>query len=203
VVSVRIRIDDVMWDSSEYPSREKAIRQFTKIHRWTTQTSLVTHIPTILVEDIQKYPEVITLVEQETKEGRMSPELHGYHHIDYCSQPEDVIEEHLEKSFKWFRETLDIEPTIWCTPWGGTNKKIEDIAKKHHLTVETTHNTVSPGIAVKVMKRNPAGMFGHTIMDHWWKRGLQLLRVVDILKYGSYEEAKEWDKANRGKNSIW
>ena len=77
---IRIRIDDVLWKSSDY-DHVRAKNQLQKIHRWLVQApSLLIHVPTILVTEIAAWPDVIEWIREETAEGRMSPQLHGYQH---------------------------------------------------------------------------------------------------------------------------
>ena len=197
---IRVRIDDVFVDSSAFTD-EKAIARFKQIHRWIIQVpDKAIHIPTILVTEIQNYPEVIKFVKEETAEGRMSPQLHGFEHIDYAKLPESEIKDHLEKSIEWMDKNLDVQPTTWCTPWGGYNQTMQNAADACYLTVETTGGTLSPGKAVKTATDHGPDVLirnHRTIMAHWWERGLQILRLVEIVKYGSYTEAKYWDKETR------
>lgn len=189
---IRLRIDDVMVESSGL-SREKSVRQIHKIHRWACQAlNKVIHIPTIVVDDMKNWPDVTEFLRIETEAGRMSPQLHGFQHIDYAKLSLSEIEDHLERSILWFRKELSVEPSVWATPWGGKNETMEEAAKKFCLEIETTEKTINPGKAVTITKTyNPMLLDGHTIFAHWWERGLNILRFIEVLNRGSYEKAKE------------
>lgn len=187
---VRIRIDDVMGGSSAF-TKERGEHRFNQIHRWIVQSKSLIHVPTILVEDIQKYPNIIDLIKTETAAGKMDPQLHGYQHIDYGAITPEEIDEHLVKSIKWFQTVLNKEPTVWATPWGAYSETIKEAASKRFLEVETTANIIPPGRAVEIAKNANSirVLFGQTVMTHWWSLGLNILRLVEIANYGSYKTA--------------
>ena len=200
---IRIRIDDVMWHSSAF-TNERAENRFKQIHRWICQQpDSMIHIPTILVTEIQDFPNIIELVRQETLEGTMSPQLHGYEHISYGELDQDVIEDHLDKSMVWFGENLGIEPSIWATPWGGTSDTMVAAASKYCLEIETV-NSAYPynfGKAIEIAKdKGVQALHNETVFGHWWNKGLKLLRLVEIVKYGGYEEAIKGRKDNGQKD---
>jgi len=197
---IRIRIDDVMCDSSQYSKgRDKAIARFEQMHRWFTQApNKILHVPTIIVKDIQEYPETICLLKREVKQMRMFPQIHGYEHLDYNKLTEEEIKNHLELCIEWFQDVLEFHPTIWITPWGSESEMLSRVARSLFLQVEGVRHCITPGVAVKVAKEKGIdALNGRTVMEHWWKKGLNLLRLSDIARLGSYEAAVKWDKETR------
>lgn len=189
---IRIRIDDVPVESGAH-HKGRVFHQIKKIHRWTQKISnKAVHVPTLLIKDIAEWPELIEFIREETRMYRMFPQIHGYEHIDYGKLSEQEITNHMRMCIEWFNDELDYHPTIWATPWGATSPTMQAVGRKLGLTIETTHTTLSPGAARKLAEDyGPAILRGKTIMEHWYKRGLQLLRVIEIVEYGSVEEAKK------------
>lgn len=151
------------------------------------------HMPTILVtETDEHFPQIIPWLEEETKEGRMSPQIHGYAHVDYNKLSPEEIREHLEKCLTWFDEHLQFQPTIWATPWGATSDKISKAAREFSLTVQGVTEVVAPDAALRAVQQlGISCLHGEVIMEHWWQKGLRILRLVECLKYGSYEAARK------------
>lgn len=191
---IKLRIDDILNQSSAF-SPERSEHRFRQKHRWITQVpGKIIHVPVIIVKDIEKFPAVIEFIKEETKEGRMSPQIHGLEHIDYGTLSLITIEDHLKQCLEWFDEKLNVKPTTWCTPWGGWSYNMKKAADKFYLDVETTHPTIKPSRAIELckdigvdnlVKNNPI------VLDHWYDKGLNILRLVEIVKYGSYPEAAE------------
>lgn len=196
---IRIRVDDVMWQSRGL-THEKCVRQITKIGRWLHQAiEAFEYVPTIIVSNMEAFPEVTALIKSGTEEGAISPQIHGYEHIDYGKLKQDEIESHLDLCMTWFDKELNTVPTVWATPWGGTSPAIVQAATKFSLTVETTKLTIPPGKAISICKSFDSiePLHGRTIMLHWWEKGLRLLRLVEIHRRKSYGNAVLWDKQNR------
>ena len=76
---IYLRDDDVLVSSSS----SQGLKRFKQIHNWVAEVPGILHIPTILVTEIQQFPEGIEFVREETAKGKMRPELHGLEHIDY------------------------------------------------------------------------------------------------------------------------
>lgn len=195
---IRIRVDDVMTDSSQW-GRSRAIRRICAFQRWIDNTAHVIYVPTILVANIQEFPEVIANVREATFDRRAFPELHGYEHIDYAKLSLEEIRKHLDNSFIWMDEHLSRTPKVWCTPWGASGGYIKEAAKEFDLEVETTDWTIDVKKAVTLFRRgaSPQDFEDKTILEHWWNRGSALLRFLECVKYGSYEAAEKWDIENR------
>jgi len=182
---LRIRIDDVLVHSKGHNPDEK----FAQVVRWLEQSPLIHHVPTILVKDIQDYPASVDLIIEKTKEGKMFPELHGWTHIDYGKLNETEIAQHLFKSVDWFEKTLGYAPKVWATPWGAESEKLTKVAYSFGLTVEGVGQTIPPGQWLAEARRYKTLPMDRTVMDHWWQRGLKLLRIATVLEYGSVVEA--------------
>jgi peptidoglycan/xylan/chitin deacetylase (PgdA/CDA1 family) len=182
---LRIRIDDVLVHSKEWNADER----FAQVTRWLEKTPLIRHVPTILVQDIKEYPKTLDLVIEKTKEGKMFPELHGLTHIDYNKLDEVVVRQHLEKSVDWFEKNLGFKPKVWATPWGAEGEKLTKVAGEFGMIVEGVGSCVSPGQWLAEARKHSILSMEHTVMDHWWTRGLRLLRIAHVLSYGSYAEA--------------
>jgi peptidoglycan/xylan/chitin deacetylase (PgdA/CDA1 family) len=202
---IRIRIDDVMCESSEgkYKSPEKATNKFKSIHEWTQRSEALSHVPAIIVSEMERYPEATEFIKEKTALGEMSPQVHGWEHINYEELSEEEISKHINMCLEWFSDVLNYQPTIWITPWGSTGSpEMKSVAKKLYLTIEDTRFCLDPSKAVAACKKfnTPNFLHGQTIMEHWWRRGLHLLRVAEIVRHGSYTKAVEWDKINRLEN---
>ena len=186
---LRIRIDDVLVKESS--CRKDPQKRFAQICRWLEQTPHIKHVPTILVEDIQKYPETIELIKLKTSQGKMFPELHGWEHVDYNKLTETEIAKHLFKSIRWFENMLGIRPTIWATPWGAEGEKLSILAGDFGLTVEGVASCWDPGKWLNETSKQDSPIMGVTVMDHWWTTGLRLLRISAVVQHNSFSLAKE------------
>jgi len=184
---IRIRIDDVLKESSAWGGNRGPEERFAQVCRWVSQAD-VDFVPTILCLDIQRYPSTIEAIKHSTLSGRMAPAIHGWEHIDYNSLSEIDIRSHLKKCMDWFHDYLWYEPTVWCTPWGAESEKLTAVASEFKLIVEGTGAQVEPG---KWLEKARGGILYPNIMWHWWERGQKLLKVVQVIKYGSYDSAVE------------
>ena len=80
---IRVRDDDVLISSK---GTKNPLTKFKMVHDWICEVpETLIHVPTILVTEIQEFPEAIEYIRQETAEGRMLPEIHGWSHKDYAS----------------------------------------------------------------------------------------------------------------------
>jgi hypothetical protein len=188
---IRVRNDDVLRPSSDWKGRE--FERLKRVHSWISEFPKdFIHVPTVVVSDIIQFPEAVEFVVEETKEGRMAPEVHGLEHIDYCHCTEEVITDHMNQCLEWFDKTLSVTPTRFYTPWGGWNQRTADIVAKSGLTTIGVDTNWS---LENVCARLGAGgliedIHGNEIFMHWWKRGIRLKRVAMAVKYGSWAAAK-------------
>lgn len=119
-----IRDDDVLMRSRE-PAHADAFSMFKRIHEIIqTKDDKVFHIPAILVTEIQSYPECIEYIARETEAGRMSPQIHGFQHIDYSKLPGDVVARDLAHCIKFNTDNFGVRPTKFYTPWGKKSNAI-------------------------------------------------------------------------------
>lgn len=202
MIRIRIRDDDVLVGSS---STNDPLKKFQMVHEWICEVpDTFIHVPTILVTEIQEFPEAIEYVRQETAEGRMIPEIHGLEHINYADLEEDEIVNHLEYCKEWIRKNLGREPTRFMSPWGaGADSKGEHIhtaANKVGIEVVTCENLTKLkgryGVVQELKDgRNISYLDGGEIFIHWWESPGRLRRVIDVIKHGSWEEAKRMNPA--------
>jgi len=115
---IRVRDDDILVPSREWPDPFKRFRQ---IHRWIAEVpEHFVHVPAILTEEIQQFPQCIEYVKEEVKAGRMIAELHGFHHeIDYQRRSVNDCFSDLDKAINWMVKHLESRPNIWYTPKGA------------------------------------------------------------------------------------
>jgi len=187
---IYIRDDDVLLTSSGH---KDPFHQFKKIHRWIIECDKFIHVPTILVTEIQEFPDCIEYIKNETKEGRMKPEIHGFKHVDYASLSNREVDDHLSQCLDFFWTTFNIVPTKWYTPWGASSPDLENIASKYNLTlIDCSDLTNIGGFAQRAQNgENLENILQEKeIFYHWWIRGLKLKRIIETVKHGSWEAAK-------------
>lgn len=165
---ISVRNDDVLVGSS---SIVDTFKRFKGVHELICKApQALLHVPTILVEDIQKFPEAIEYVKAETAAGRMRPELHGLQHIDYGTLKLTEIVKHLDESILWFVENIEIMPTKWYTPWGANQPLLHSAAKIAGLQLIGRSMKTNGRYGIIQQLRN-----GHKLSDfseigiHWWK----------------------------------
>lgn len=191
---IQIRNDDILLTSRGWSDPVKRIKQ---LHSWIAEfPEHVIHVPAILVTEIQKFPEAVEFVVEETKEGRMRPEIHGLEHIDYGALTDPEIVEHLEQCLTWFHDTLNRTPTIFYTPWGGMSDKVIVAAQsvglravgvdKYWSLEQTGARLRSGGLVSELADQD--------IFMHWWNRGLRLKRLVLAIAHGSWEQAASMEE---------
>lgn len=194
---IRVRDDDVLNSSS---GKGDPFTKFKMIHEWVCEVpDTLIHVPTILVTEIQEFPECIEYVREETAEGRMAPQIHGLTHRDYASltTPEIVME--LDECQEWMHKNLGCIPTKFYTPWGaGADERgshIKGAAAMLGLelvTCEHIHKMDGRYGVVKELKngRDISYLEDDEIFLHWWQNVTRLKRIVEVIKHGSWEEAK-------------
>lgn len=188
----RVRIDDVMWSTSDKTMVGKEVQKFQKYVRWCQNTN-ITVVPAILCNDIEKFPECIVWLKDEIEKGKLvSCDLHGWEHVDYGSMSLFEIREHLEKALTWF-ETVKLPlPIRWVTPWGANSPAMQQAATEFDIIIEdTTHPVIDQAVADSQLRitRDPDILKDKVLMCHWWDRGLRLYRICQVLYYNSVAEA--------------
>lgn len=197
---IRIRDDDVLIGSSGIKDE---LARFKMVHEWICEVpDQMIHVPTILITEIQEFPECIEYVRQETLEGRMLPEIHGLSHKDYAAlKPERIVEE-LEICRDWIHEQFGHIATKLYTPWGaGADARgahIRPAAESIGIELVTCEyiNKLNGryGVIQQLKDGRPLKYIEDThdgeIFIHWWESMARMRRVVEVAKYGSWEAAK-------------
>jgi len=179
---IRLRIDDVMVKSEAW-DKERSENRFKTIQQWVNEAGgSVIHIPTILVGEIQDFPNTVEFIKEETARYRMFPEIHGWAHINYDEVDEDEIDRHLNFCLEWFRDVLNIRPGIWCLPWGGEGlPHVHSAANRAGLVVESVSHCISPTEALQKLETEGIDQFNYTILDHWWSKGNAIQRICKMV----------------------
>lgn len=189
---IYIRDDDILVESKGF---RDSFKRFMQVHDWTLLSDRVLHVPTILVTEIQEFPQAIDFINQEFNEGNMLPQLHGFVHEDYGAKDIDTVREHLEKSLAWWDATMSAPiPTKWYTPWGSTQPHLTEAANDYGLEVKGIDTPVLEGPygVIANMKKGvpPDYLENQDILVHWWNRSPRLFRFCLMLKHGSWDAAK-------------
>ena len=167
-----IRNDDVLLSSSraEYSN---AFERFKHVHEVICRSDRFLHVPAILTEEIQEFPEAIAYIQQETAQGRMKPQLHGLRHIDYGQLSEEEVSEHLLYSCGWFIDNLGYLPTKWYTPWGANQPHLHSAAEGFNMKAIDCSNTIKfkgrYGVTQLLSEGKEVSYFDkQEIIMHWW-----------------------------------
>lgn len=193
---IRIRDDDILVNSSSYPD---SFGRFKQIHEWICESTQFIHVPTILVKEIQQFPECIEYIRNETKEGRMLPEIHGHEHVDFAKISKEDLKEKFKlcKEFLW--EKFEAHPRYVYSPWGASQPHLHEAAEECGLKLIDCSQIMKlegkHGIVQRLKDgEDPSKFYGCEFFTHFWAGGARLKRIVEVFKHGSWEEAK---KANR------
>lgn len=194
---IYVRDDDVLIPSS---SHEDPLKHFKTVHGWICETPKLLHIPTLLVEPLSRYPEACEFIKEQRYLGRMSPEIHGYEHIDYAKLTKQQVIDHLLKCKEFLFDKFDVIATKWYTPWGANAPHLYEAAEECGLKLIDCSNISKMRGRHGIIQRMKDGedvekfMDGKEIFFHWWEGGMRLKRIVEVLKHGSVDAAF---KANR------
>jgi peptidoglycan/xylan/chitin deacetylase (PgdA/CDA1 family) len=190
-----VRDDDVLVNSSGYTDKRKTpLERLKQIHRWICDTPKLLHVPTLVVEPLMAHPEAVKFIREETEAGRMAPEIHGFQHIDYGKLKKDKVIVDLMVCKEFLLKEIGVEAKKWYTPWGGNSSTLRQCASQCGLELIDVSDINPPSA---IMRRANAGenievfMEGKEIFVHWWERGMRLKRIIEILKHGSVEAAKQ------------
>jgi peptidoglycan/xylan/chitin deacetylase (PgdA/CDA1 family) len=150
------------------------------------------HVPTLIISQLEEFPECIEYIREETKQGRMEPELHGMFHVDYGTLSPQHIREHLAESIDWMESYVGRSPEYWYTPWGQCTPHMLEAAQMYNLELVGVDRDWSLG---KVTSRLREGRISLAELEerdlffHWWEGGCRVLRLAKVLNLGSWEEA--------------
>jgi peptidoglycan/xylan/chitin deacetylase (PgdA/CDA1 family) len=193
---IRVRDDDVLLPSSSYSCELGRLKQ---VHQWICEVpDTFIHIPTILVLEIQEFPEAIRWIQEETAEGRMFPEIHGLSHKNYAELSEKEIVSELNVCRDWIHYKFGHEPTKFYSPWGAgadeAGAHIGPAAASTGIELVTCENITKLqgryGVVQELMDgRDLSYIDGGEIFMHWWEGGSRLKRVVEVAKHGTWKDA--------------
>lgn len=194
---IYIRDDDVLVGSSSHPD---PLKHFKTVHNWICETDRLLHVPTILVTEIQQFPEAIEYIREETKARRMRPEIHGLHHIDYAKLPRQEIEDHLKKCNEFLYNKFEHVPTRFYTPWGANASHVKEAALNVGLQLVDCSALNKLQGRYGIIQRLRDGENPYKFLEeqevffHWWEGGMRLKRLIEVLKHGSWETAQAANK---------
>ncbi len=198
---IRVRDDDVLLGSS---SKGDEFKKFKMVHEWICEVpDTLIHVPTILVTEIQEFPKCIEYIREETAEGRMLPEIHGLSHKDYADLSEKEIVAELNVCRDWIDYKFGHEATKLYSPWGaGADERgahIKPAAASTGIelvTCENIHKLDGRYGVVQELKngRDISYLEDDEIFLHWWQNVTRLKRIVEVIKFGSWESAKAANK---------
>ncbi len=194
--SIGVRDDDVLLQSSSY---DDPFGRFKQIHEWIAASDRFIHVPTVLITEIQEFPECIEYIRKEAVAGRMRPEIHGLRHIDYGKLSEFEVMDQLNLCLKYFKRWGFGRPRKWYTPWGASQAHLHYAAKKVGLKLVDCSGINKLNGRYGIIQRLKDGetvdfLDGDEIFMHWWEGGARLKRVIEVARHGSWDAAKE---ANR------
>ena len=202
-MTIRVRDDDVLIGSSSY---DDPLKKFKSVHELICQSDKLMHVPAILLHHVIKdgtpgiigIPSAVEYVREQTQAGRMKPEIHGLEHVDYGKLDKTTVIEHLKICQEFLWKEFDIKSTRWMTPWGASQPHLHEAASIVGLKlvdcsrVKWTKLAGRHGVVQQLREgRDISYMEGGEIFMHWWEGGLRLNRVVEVLKHGSWDAAKE------------
>ena len=199
----RVRIDDVLVQTSDAKIVGRELQKFQKHINWCIDAGLYV-VPNILCQDLAKFPDCIAYLREQKNEGVLDTfDLHGWDHGPYDTRSFKTVLEHLKLGIDWIETNLEVTPFRWVTPHGSISRVMEDAADVVGLVIETT---VVPVIDQRAadgeLKRTKDLTFldGRVIMSHWWERGLALYRLSKCLQYGSVQAAINATKGELGED---
>jgi hypothetical protein len=194
----RIRFDDILWATGDPKVKGKELQKFKKHINWCKDID-VPLAPAILCQDIEQFPECVQYIKEQTGEGVMHPDLHGWTHGPYGDLSEEEVSEHLDKALTWFDANLGVMPIRFITPHGANSHAIQAAAQEFGLIVEDTSYPVIDQKAADSQLRETGDVSildDRVLMVHFWEKGLRLFRIAKIIQFGNISEAIEASKVD-------
>jgi hypothetical protein len=194
----RIRFDDILWATGDPKVKGKEFQKFKKHINWCKDID-VPLAPAILCQNIEEFPECLQYVREQTWEGVMHPDLHGWTHGPYGDLSVPEISKHLERALEWFDANLGVMPIRWVTPHGANSHAIQAAAQKYDLIVEDTGYPVIDQKAADSRLRETGDVTlldDRVLMVHWYEKGLRLYRIAKVIQYKNIPDAIEASKAD-------
>lgn len=218
---LRIRDDDVLVRSSSWGS---SFKRFQELHEFIAATEgKVMHVPTVLVSEIQEFPDCIAYMKEHTAKGMMEPEVHGFQHIDYSrlglpleklplrgrvdlslfsdqeiAEHRRAVDAHLAKAIEWMEETFGRRPEKWYTPWGADNFHLRNASYAAKVKLIGTDKLFDIKDACQMLREGASFEDVEKrgeIMIHWWQRGTRVKRLCAAARHGSWAEALKQEPA--------
>jgi len=187
---IRMRDDDVLVRSGSFSS---PLARFQQMHEWICLCPQMIHVPTLIVEDLQEFPECVEYIRQETAAGRMLPEFHCMFHVPYSDLSVEHVTEHLVEGIEWMEENIGRTPEFWYTPWGSDQDWLKAAAGECGLTlVGVDKHWVVNRVTARLAAGEPVeSLQGKEIMFHWWEGGCRIARLALAVNCGGWEEASK------------
>lgn len=176
---IYVRDDDVMVASS---SHKDPVGRFRGVHDTIVKAGAM-HRPSILIAEIQQFPDAIEFIKLETQAGRMQPQFHGLRHIDYGKLTSDQIKDHIQIGqlvfMKWGLDPF----TRFYTPWGASSDTIMLACADENVLMVDCDTDYYPATNVR---RDPDASYkkykDKEIMIHWWEGMGKLVDALDKTK---------------------
>lgn len=181
---IEVRNDDVILKSS---TGSDSFKRFKGVHETICRVpSRLLHVPTILTEEIEEFPEAVDYIKFETKYKRMRPELHGLRHIDYGKLPYGEVMHQLELASDWFIDNLGYLPSKWYTPWGASQEHLHRAARDLGMQAIDTTSCIKlkgrNGVKQLLSEGKPTSWFdGKEVIMHWWS-GIDCERISELVE---------------------
>jgi len=191
---IMVRDDDVLMPSSSHPD---PLKHFKTVHSWICETDKLLHVPAIVVRPFAEIEGAVAFVKEETAAGRMRPQIHGFEHIDYARLSKEEVKDHLHRCKDFLYTDLNVNATKWFTPWGASAPHLHEAAAECELELvdcsKINKMNGRYGLIELAKQGTDIEKFMHEkeIFFHWWEGGLRIKRVIEIIKHGSYEAAKQ------------
>lgn len=189
-----IRDDDVLVRSRAFSD---PFAQFRHVHELIKSAyPHFMHVPTVLINEIQEFPQCIEYIREETKAGFMQPQIHGLNHIDYGALPKQTVIEHMRECKEFFQKNFNIIPTQMATPWGADTPLLREALAEEGLELLGAKGVPTlegaGGLIDQFRQGTPFNQLNGVIyLLHWWNQGSRLARVCAVAKYGSWHLASQ------------
>ena len=173
---IRVRDYDVLLPSRGHADPEG---RFREVHEMIISHK-AHHVPAILCGEIQAFPDTIHYIKKEIKRGNLTPELHGWKHINYGNLSEADIRKNLGYCLEWFIATFEQRPSIFYTPWGANSLLIQRVAAEYDLQMVDCSSIITP----RTIQKSPEKYRGNQdieIFIHWWEGINRLNGALKIL----------------------
>lgn len=184
-MKVYFRDDDVLLPSSSWAD---PLGRFKQLHLWFEESKHCLHVPTILVTEIQQFPQAVEFIKTETEKNKMFPQLHGIQHIDYAKLSIEEVKDHLNRGREWMLDNLNVNPNRWYTPWGANAPHLYEAASETGYELVDCSNIIKSAHVIQAFRKNyPIDYFDKKeIFFHWWEGGSRVKRIIDTIERGHF-----------------